>query len=127
MIVDGTGLLAIVFRDPGHEAVLDRLMAADAAAAGTPTLAETGIVLRARLDDAADGMLERMLDELGIQVARSTGAKPSTHSAGTAGPQPDHGRFIALLHPVPSAHSPAPPSPRSWSRRSRWTCATLVS
>ena len=32
-------------------------------AAGTPTLAETGIVLQARLGAAADGLLERLLDE----------------------------------------------------------------
>lgn len=67
MIVDSSALLAIVFREPGHEALIERLSAADAPAAGTPTLAETGIVLRARLGDAADGLLERMLDEFAIQ------------------------------------------------------------
>ena len=67
MIVDSSALLAIVFQEPGHETLLARLADADAAAAGTPTLAETGIVLHARLGGAADGMLERMLDELAIQ------------------------------------------------------------
>lgn len=67
MIVDASALLAIVFQEPGHEMLLARLGQADAAAAGTPTLAETGIVLHARLGAAADGMLERMLDELAIQ------------------------------------------------------------
>jgi ribonuclease VapC len=42
-------------------------MASPEVAAGTPTLAETGIVLQARLGNSAAGMLERMLDELGIQ------------------------------------------------------------
>ena len=67
MIVDASALLAIVFREPGHEAVLERLQRADFVAAATPTLAETGIVLHARLGDASLGMLERMLDEFSVQ------------------------------------------------------------
>jgi ribonuclease VapC len=67
MIVDSSVLLAIIFREPGHEGIVTELAQADALAAGTPTLAETGIVLRARLADSADGMLERLLDELNIQ------------------------------------------------------------
>src|SRR5690606_2465671 len=47
--------------------VLDRILAAPAVAAGAPTLAETGIVLQARLGGAADGMIERLLDELSIE------------------------------------------------------------
>ena len=67
MIVDTSVLLAIVFREEGYERLVDELAAADAVAAGTPTLAETGIVLSARLAAAADGMLERLLDEFAIQ------------------------------------------------------------
>lgn len=67
MIVDSSVLLAIVFREEGYERLVEELAEADAVAAGTPTLAETGIVLSARLDAAADGMLERLLDEFGIQ------------------------------------------------------------
>ena len=67
MIVDTSVLLAIAFREPGWEDLLDRLAGAGAVAAGTPTLAETGIVLTARLGRAADGVLERLIDELGVQ------------------------------------------------------------
>lgn len=67
MIVDSSAILAVAFREPGHEAILERIREADAVAAGAPTLAETGIVLHARLGTASHGMLERMLDELGIQ------------------------------------------------------------
>lgn len=67
MIVDSSALLAIVFREPGFEAVLERLEQADAAVVGAPTLAETGIVLHARLGQRSFGLLERMLDELGIE------------------------------------------------------------
>ena len=67
MVVDSSALLAIVFQEPGFEALLERTETADAVAAGTPTLTETAIVLHARLGSAAHGLLERMLDELGIQ------------------------------------------------------------
>lgn len=43
------------------------LHGAPSVAAGTATLAETGIVLHARLGEASRGLLERMLDELVIQ------------------------------------------------------------
>lgn len=67
MIVDSSVLLAIVFKEDGYQRLVADLAAANAVAAGTPTLAETGIVLSARLGAAADGMLERMLDEFDIQ------------------------------------------------------------
>jgi ribonuclease VapC len=67
VIIDSSALLAIVFREPGFEKLLEGLGSAGAVAAGTPTLAETGIVLHARLGADAYGLLERMLDELNIQ------------------------------------------------------------
>lgn len=67
MILDASVLLAIVFREPGYELLVDQLANDPALAAGTPTLAETGIVLSARLGAVADGMLERVLDEFNVQ------------------------------------------------------------
>jgi ribonuclease VapC len=67
VIVDTSVLLAIVFQEPGHERLIDEFLAADAVAAGTRTLAETGIVLSARLGSDAHGLVERLLDEFGIQ------------------------------------------------------------
>ena len=67
MIVDTSALLAIVFQEQGWEGVLDQIASSPDVAAGAPTLAETGIVLQARLGSDAPGMLERMLKELGIQ------------------------------------------------------------
>ena len=67
MIVDASTLLAVVFQEPGHEEILRRIEASGAVAAGAPTLAGTGIVLTARLGPAAAGLVERMLDEFGIQ------------------------------------------------------------
>jgi ribonuclease VapC len=67
MILDTSALLAIVFQESGFEAILECIEAAPGVAVGSPTLAETGIVLQARLGGNADGLLERMLDELDVQ------------------------------------------------------------
>jgi len=67
MILDASVLLAIVFREPGFERVLDQVREAPLVAAGTPTLVETGIVLEARLGERAPGLLERLLDELSVE------------------------------------------------------------
>ena len=67
MILDTSAILSVVFQEPGHERVLRALLDAEALAAGSPTLAETGIVLNARLGPAAAGLLERFLDEFGVQ------------------------------------------------------------
>jgi len=67
VIVDSSVLLAVIFREAGFEKLLDAIDGAPVVAAGTPTLAETSIVLHARLGDAAKGLLERVLDELRIE------------------------------------------------------------
>ncbi len=67
MIVDTSALLAIVFQESGYEDILDRILSAPVVAAGSPTLAEAGIVLHARLGARAPGLLERLLDELAIE------------------------------------------------------------
>lgn len=67
MIVDASALLAVVFKEPGFETLLERMTQGPPVAAGAPTLVETGIVLHARLGEDAPGVLERMLDELGVQ------------------------------------------------------------
>jgi len=66
MIIDASAILAIAFREPGFEKILDRITDTEVVAAGTPTLAEAGIVLHARIGAESRGMLERLLDELGI-------------------------------------------------------------
>src|SRR5690606_12537808 len=67
VILDASALLAIVFREAGFEGLLERIRQAPAVAAGTPTLAETGIVLHARLGERSRGLLERLLDELEVE------------------------------------------------------------
>ena len=53
VILDSSAVLALVFREPGYERVLDAISAASWVGIGAPTLAETGIVLEARLGDEA--------------------------------------------------------------------------
>ena len=67
MILDSSAILAVIFRESGHEQLLERMHGAEALAVGTPTLTETGVVLHARLGPASHGLLERIMDELGVQ------------------------------------------------------------
>lgn len=67
MIVDSSAILCVLFRENGHEGVLQKLLDDPGPAVGAPTLAETGIVLTARLGPSARGLLERFLDETGVQ------------------------------------------------------------
>ena len=72
MIVDSSAVVAVLLRQAGHEAVLDRLETAPVAGIGAPTLVETGIVLAARLGIAGKTLLARFLDEAGLTVVPFT-------------------------------------------------------
>ena len=72
MIVDSSAVVAVLLRQAGHKAVLDRLETAQAAGIGAPTLVETGIVLTARLGIAGKTLLARFLDEAGLTVVPFT-------------------------------------------------------
>jgi len=67
LIVDTSALVAIVIEEPGYAEPLDKLVAMGRARAGTPTLVETGIVLRGRLGPAGRTLLSVTLDELSIE------------------------------------------------------------
>jgi ribonuclease VapC len=66
VIVDTSALVAITFREPGHRELITKLAAAHAAGIGAPTLAETGLVLAARLRRDSRDLVVRLLDEFGI-------------------------------------------------------------
>ena len=68
MIVDSSAIIAVLLRQPGYEPVLERLARTTAAGAGAPTLAETGIVLAARLGVAGKTLLARFVQESGLVV-----------------------------------------------------------
>ncbi|MHB8439583.1 MAG: type II toxin-antitoxin system VapC family toxin [Acidimicrobiales bacterium] len=66
MILDSSALVAVMFREPDHEDILDKLEAVPSVAVGTPTLVETGIVLAARTGRDCRDPLRRVLDELEV-------------------------------------------------------------
>jgi ribonuclease VapC len=66
MIVDTSALIAIVFKEPGHEDLIHKMSEADYLGIGTPSLAETGIVLSARLQGGGRTILARLCQELGL-------------------------------------------------------------
>ncbi len=74
MILDSSALVAIVLREPAAERLLQRMRDASFLAIGAATLLETGIVLSARLNDDARGLLARVLQESGITVVDVTEA-----------------------------------------------------
>ena len=74
MIIDSSALVAIVFQEPEAQDLLRRMRDAASLAIGAATLLETGIVLSARLNDDARGLLARLLQESGIVVMDVTEA-----------------------------------------------------
>jgi ribonuclease VapC len=66
VILDTSAILAIVLKEPGFEALIDKLLSSDAVAVGAPTLAEAAIVLGARLGGEAGALLAHFLDELRV-------------------------------------------------------------
>lgn len=74
MILDSSAIVAVVLREPGYELLLQKIAAAPNVAVGAPTLAEAGIVLSARLDRDARGMLTRFAHEGAIATIPFTDA-----------------------------------------------------
>lgn len=68
MILDTSAVVAILLREPGHERLLERLGAETGVAIGGPTLAETGIVLTARLGIPGLTLLARFVQEAELVV-----------------------------------------------------------
>jgi ribonuclease VapC len=66
MIVDTSALIAIVFKERGHEELIQKISEADYLGIGTPTLAETGIVLSSRLKSGGRTILARLCQEFGL-------------------------------------------------------------
>ena len=66
MILDSSAVVAILLREPGHEALLDAVCDAGDCGIGVPTLVEASIVLSARIGDDSRGLLSRFLAEAAI-------------------------------------------------------------
>jgi ribonuclease VapC len=68
MILDTSAVVAVVFREPGFESLVEKVAGAENLALGGPTAAEIGIVLSARLRHDARGLLARLLGEWTVEV-----------------------------------------------------------
>jgi ribonuclease VapC len=68
MILDSSAIIAIMFQEPGYEAVLEKLGTAVEVGVGAPTLVECSIVLSARLNQDARGLLARFLQEANVTI-----------------------------------------------------------
>lgn len=66
MILDSSVIVAIVRREPGFENLVARLDSEEHLAVGAPTLAETAIVLEARLRTDSRVILEHFLHDFGV-------------------------------------------------------------
>ena len=74
MILDSSALIALVFREPEAEQILASVAEAEVVAIGVPTLAETGIVLGAKLGEASRAILSRLIEDLDLVVVPFTAA-----------------------------------------------------
>lgn len=68
MILDSSALVAFVLREEGWEELLSKMEAAETLGVGTPTLAETGLVLASRLTADSTGVLLRILLEFDVRT-----------------------------------------------------------
>ncbi len=68
MIVDSSAILALVFREPGHRRILEAVAEAPWIGIGAPTLAETGIVLSARIGGDARATLALLVEQMDLAV-----------------------------------------------------------
>ncbi len=68
MILDTSAIVAIVFREAEEEEFLRKIGTAVAVGVGAPTLAETAIVLAARLGEESQRLLFLLVQRAGIVV-----------------------------------------------------------
>jgi len=66
VILDSSAIVAIMLREPGFEPIFSKLSLAETTGAGTPTLAETGLVLASKLSRDPTALLRSFLQEFGV-------------------------------------------------------------
>ncbi len=69
MILDSSAVVAILLKEPPCDTLLDHLNRSASRRIGTPTLAETGIVLSARLGILGKTLLARFVAEADLKAA----------------------------------------------------------
>jgi ribonuclease VapC len=68
MTLDSSALIAILFSEPGHLDLIDRILVAESVRVAAPTLAETSMVLAGRRRKPAVGEVDALVGELGVTV-----------------------------------------------------------
>jgi ribonuclease VapC len=66
VILDSSAIVAILLRQPGFEPLLEHVARTELTGVGTPTLAETGIVVEAKVGRAGRTLLARFIQESGL-------------------------------------------------------------
>jgi ribonuclease VapC len=68
MTLDSSALVAVLFGEPGHLELIDRILAADHVRVGAPTLAETSLVFAGRRQAPGAAEVEELARELAVTV-----------------------------------------------------------
>lgn len=68
MTLDSAALVAVLFAEPGHLDLIDRILEADHVRIGAPTLAETSLVFAGRRRAVGAAQVEELVRELAITV-----------------------------------------------------------
>lgn len=68
MTLDSSALVAILFAEPGHLDLVDRILEADSVRIGAPTVAETSLVFLGRGGAKGAESVEGLVKELGVSV-----------------------------------------------------------
>jgi ribonuclease VapC len=68
VIVDSSAVVAVLLREPGHEQLIQVFGGAEVLGIGAPTLAETGLVMTAKLGPSGKALVARFVQEAGLSV-----------------------------------------------------------
>ena len=68
MTLDTSALVAILFSEPGHLDLVDRILDAETVRVGAPTLVETSLVFAGRHRAASGREVPSLIEELGVTV-----------------------------------------------------------
>ena len=96
MTLDSSALIAILFAEPHHLDLIDRIVEADSVRVGAPTLVETSMVFIARRGAGAGREVDELVKELGITVVPF--GEPEWHAATAAFHKYGRGRHRASLN-----------------------------
>lgn len=96
MTLDSSALVAILFAEPNHLELVDRILAADSTRIGAPTLLETSMVFIARRGSGVGREVHELVKELGITVVSF--GEPEWHAAAAAFHKYGRGRHRASLN-----------------------------